>query len=242
MVSEVDLPAGEERSDGRSRRWDTHRAARRDDLTHAARRAVHHGGPELSMDEIATAIGTSKSIVYRYFNDRSGLQTAVGEAVMQDMGAALSEVSHRAHGPHEVVRAMVGVYLGMISSSPSVYAFVTRGGEAAGTAGPLSTLADDAAALLVPVLGDVLEERGGNRDGARMWAAGVIGFVRGAAEVWLAERIELEAAAADRATDDGADAADLDELADTLADWICAGTPASTPSRPTASRSTSPTS
>lgn len=74
--------------DGRSRRWEQHRAQRRAELTHAARRAIHHGGSDLSMDEIAGAIGTSKSIVYRYFTDRTGLQTAIGEAVLVDLGDA----------------------------------------------------------------------------------------------------------------------------------------------------------
>ena len=34
------------------------------------------------MDEIAAAAGTSKSIVYRYFVDKTGLQMAVGEVVV----------------------------------------------------------------------------------------------------------------------------------------------------------------
>ncbi|PWD51729.1 TetR family transcriptional regulator [Serinibacter arcticus] len=207
------------RSDGRSLRWESHRAARRDDLTRAARKAIHHGGPDLSMDEIASAIGTSKSIVYRYFRDRSGLQTAVGEAVLQEMGSALADVSHRATGPRDAVRAMVGVYLGMISTSPAVYTFVTRGGEVSEEPGPLRTLADDAAALLVPVLSDALAAQERSRDAAHMWAAGVIGFVRGAAEVWLVERGTV----ADR--DPDVEHAEIERLADTLAGWICVGTP-----------------
>ena len=197
-------------ADGRSRRWDTHRAARRDELTLAARKAIHHGGAEMSMDEIAAAIGTSKSIVYRYFGDRSGLQTAVGEAVLRDMGAALADASHRVSGPHQVIRAMVGVYLEMVSTSPSVYTFVTRGGEVSDATWPMRTLADDAAQLLSPVLEDVLVAGGQPRGGAHLWAAGVIGFVRGAAEVWLAQDVPSPA---------------IDELADTLADWICSGAP-----------------
>ncbi|GMA30180.1 TetR/AcrR family transcriptional regulator [Litorihabitans aurantiacus] len=229
VATRTDVAEGDARPDGRSRRWDTHRAARLDELTRAARRAIHHGGPDLSMDEIATAIGTSKSIVYRYFSDRSGLQTAVGEAVLRDMGSALADATHRAHGPHAVIRAMVGVYLEMISTSPSVYAFVTRGGDSAPSSGPLRTLADDAAALLVPVLADVVADQGGDPARARMWSAGVIGFVRGSAEVWLADREGAGSAAGAH----DVDAAELHELADTLADWICVGTPAVTSPHPT---------
>ena len=70
--------------DGRSTRWDDHRAIRRAELVHAARKAVHKGGPGVSMDEIAAASGTSKSIIYRYFEDKTGLQIAIGASVVGD--------------------------------------------------------------------------------------------------------------------------------------------------------------
>ena len=49
-------------SDGRSRRWDRHREMRRAHLVREATRAIHHGGPDIAMDEIAALAGTSKSI------------------------------------------------------------------------------------------------------------------------------------------------------------------------------------
>lgn len=210
--------------DGRSRRWEQHRAQRRAELTHAARRAIHHGGADLSMDEIAGAIGTSKSIVYRYFTDRTGLQTAIGEAVLVDLGDALATATSGARDPHDVIASMVRVYLEMISHSPSVYAFVTRG-EAEAGGGPMRTLADDAAALLVPVLAEVLGASGRPPALADTWAGGVIGFVRGAAEVWVQQ------------TSDDADsrAGALEDLTDTLTEWVCHGTsptPAASPSSP----------
>jgi len=67
----------EDRVDGRDARWAEHRSSRRAELVRAARRAVHHRGPDLSMDDLAAEIGTSKSIIYRYFSDKSGLQGAV---------------------------------------------------------------------------------------------------------------------------------------------------------------------
>src|SRR5690625_5346846 len=63
--------------DGRSTRWHQHRRQRHRDLCRSARRAVHHQGPDLSMDEMAAAMGTSKSIVVRYFSDKSGMPVSV---------------------------------------------------------------------------------------------------------------------------------------------------------------------
>lgn len=236
--------------DGRTRRWDSHRAARRTELTLAARRAIHHGGPDLSMDEIATSIGTSKSIVYRYFRDRAGLQRAVGEAVLLDLGTALAHASQGAATPEAALRAMVGVYLEMVAASPSVYLFVTSEDRSNGedAAAPMRVLADDAAQLLVPALAAVLAASGRQSALAPVWAAGVIGFVRGAADLWLAQSPESSVVVVDREYDDDAagpgprpnpgharpqpapDHAELVALADAIADWLCHGT--STPPSP----------
>lgn len=86
-------------TDGRSTRWDDHRAIRRAELVHAARKAVHKGGPGVSMDEIAAASGTSKSIIYRYFEDKTGLQIAIGASVVGQMHDALTQAAESAETP-----------------------------------------------------------------------------------------------------------------------------------------------
>ncbi len=162
--------------DGRSTRWDEHRSARRQELAVAARKAVHLYGTDLSMDDIATYAGTSKSIVYRYFVDKSGLQRAVSEAVMQDIRETLREAVTTAPTPLQSVRAMVATYLEMIEHSPNVYHFVTRGASA------------------LPFLDEMIEvaaipyarEHDTSPAAASAWAAGAVGFVQGTGEWWLA--------------------------------------------------------
>lgn len=235
--------------DGRSTRWADHREARRAELVHVARRTVHHAGPDVSMEEIAAAAGTSKSIVYRYFTDKTGLQIAVAQAVVLQIQGALEGVLRVAPTPREGLRAMVAVYLEMIESSPNVYAFVTRDGSTE-SGGPLGHFLDSVTALVAaPFARGLTEDRDGRRTARRpeagpddlvagpagtsddhdasaaaeraaaeaarialaeAWAAGAVGFVRGAGERWLAHR-------------DEPGSPDREELTAQVAAWLWAG-------------------
>ncbi|UJP41477.1 TetR family transcriptional regulator [Cellulomonas palmilytica] len=194
--------------DGRSARWADHREARRAELVRIARRTVHHKGPDVSMEEIANAAGTSKSIVYRYFSDKTGLQIAVAEAVVLQIQGALEGVLRVAPTPRDGLRAMVAVYLEMIESSPHVYAFVTRDGSVE-SGGPLGHFLDSVTHLVaLPFARELSDhadhgEQGEHDEGAapdlaaaardslaEVWAAGAVGFVRGAGEWWMAHRGE----------------------------------------------------
>ncbi|QDC26090.1 TetR family transcriptional regulator [Georgenia yuyongxinii] len=219
---------GDEAADGRATRWAGHRSSRRAELVHAARRAVHHRGPDVSMEEIATEIGTSKSILYRYFTDKAGLQTAVGQAVLDRMREALAEAAAHVGGPRERISAMVTVYLEMVASSPHVYAFVTRP-EAPTQAGDLrgfvAEVNDLVADSLLPALRGT-EPPGTDVDDetlavASLWASGVVGLVRSAAERWITEQIVGPAGRA------GTDAAlarmTRQELTAHLSDWLWDG-------------------
>jgi len=193
---------GPDSTDGRSTRWADHREARRAELVRVARRVVHAQGPDVSMEEIAAAAATSKSIVYRYFTDKSGLQLAVAEAVALQIEAALEGALRTAATPRDGLRAMVGVYLEMIESSPNVYFFVTREGSLE-PGSPLGHFLDAVTNLVAGPFALALTEAGtpldaANRVTAQTWAAGAVGFVRGAGESWL--RHQGDPDAPDRAT------------------------------------------
>jgi AcrR family transcriptional regulator len=189
-------PAAPSRVDGRASRWNDHRATRRNELVRAAVKSVRRRGADVSMDELASDIGTSKSILYRYFTDKAGLQRAVGQVVLDRMLGELTDASRRVGGPRERIRSMVDVYLGMVDDAPHLYAFVTAPGEAA--AGEVRGFVDEidvlVARTLVPtVLGLDSDASPDDLSGdeavrATLWAAGVVGTVRAVAERWLDAR------------------------------------------------------
>ncbi|MCV2395292.1 TetR/AcrR family transcriptional regulator [Actinotalea sp. M2MS4P-6] len=195
-------------ADGRSTRWEAHREARRAELARAARRAVHRRGPDVSMDEIAAAAGTSKSIVYRYFVDKPGLQAAVGAAVVADLNVALDEAGRRGVTPRDGLRAMIDAYLAMVEASPNVYWFVTRPVSEHASA-PLGHFMDAVATLVARPFARLLS---GHGDGALadLWGSGAVGFVRGAGEWWLAHR-------------DDPDAPTRAELTERVTTWLWTG-------------------
>lgn len=187
----------------------SHRLARRAELVHAATRAVHRFGPDVSMDEIAATAQTSKSIVYRYFADKTELQVAVGEAVVTQMHAALEDAVRAAEAPRDALRSMIDVYLEMAEASPQVYWFVTRPLSEDASA-PLGHFLDAVARLVARPFGRLL----GGADAAWLdvWAAGAVGFVRGAGEWWLTHR-----------GDEDSDSTDRADLTDRLTEWLWAG-------------------
>ena len=204
--------------DGRSRRWQTHRAERRRELSRQARRAVHHSGPDLSMDEFAAAMGTSKSIVYRYFTDKAGLQAAVSELVLEEMAEAFETAAHSLADPRQRLRQMVGIYVDMLDSSPNVYRFVTRADGGADLSAFLTAISRY---VQIP-LADALAAAGDDADLAPTWAAGMVGFVRGVGESWLAAEADEHTTA--------------EVMADLVSHWLWTGADAGAPTPTTHER------
>jgi len=189
----------EDRIDGRDARWTAHREQRRRELTEATIRAIRAHGATVGMDEIAAEAGTSKTVIYRHFGDRLGLYLAVCGTVDNNVLSDLQQVLDRAGGPtgsaplagdtRAVIEAVIDSYFAQVERDPEVYRFVVRRPalNVSPEEDPVIGISDTIAGVLQPIFADALEAAGQPTTASRIWAHGLIGFVRESADRWLAD-------------------------------------------------------
>lgn len=197
--------------DGRSSRWDRHRARRRRELVRAAREAVHELGPGVSMEEIAAHAGTSKSVFYRYFGDRAGLRRAVAERVTERVEQRLREAADSSPDGPSALHRMVAECLAVASSSPAVYAFAITEAEPDADGAPvLGPFFERVSHVLADGLARALPGEGlWPASPLSLWPRGAVGMVRAVVEAWLAVPAD--------------DRPGRDETADAVTRWLLDG-------------------
>lgn len=182
--------------DGRSTRWDQHRATRRRELVEATLRAIRRHGAGVGMDDIAAVAGTSKTVIYRHFTDRQGLYAAVCESVdalilhnlAEATGSRGADDPSAEISPRALIAGAVDAYLTLVEKDPEVYRFVVTAPLLDQTSGdPAATVTDHIAAQMTAVIAEALSAAGRSTRPAPVWGAGLVGMVRAAADQWLAD-------------------------------------------------------
>jgi AcrR family transcriptional regulator len=179
------------RRDRRDSRWDEHRRARREQLVDATVAAVGKHGAGVGMDEIAAEAGTSKTVVYRHFADRSELYVAVCNRVAAQLTEKLRAAMTSTDHPRGMVAAAVETYLAFLEADPELYRFVVAHPllDRPVDADPVSTLSDLVGAEAAALVAVALRQAGRDDAAAEPWGHGLVGLVRAAADWWLrAER------------------------------------------------------
>ena len=191
--------------DRRDSRWDEHRRTRREELVSATLRAVGRHGPGVGMEEIAAEAGTSKTVVYRHFADRTELHAAVCARVAERLLSELRSAMGTGGSPRSVIARAIDTYLAFCEADPDVYRFVVdtpEGHNRAFGPSPVDSLSGLVADQATAALTGALTAAGRDPAVARPWAHGLVGLVRASADWWLhAERPLLRTELADSLTD-----------------------------------------
>lgn len=210
----------QERIDRRSVRWVKHREERYETLIAQAMEVIRQNGATVSMDQMAEELGTSKSIIYRYFGDKFGLRRAVAMRCVEEWKATLEEDYRNGVSLAELVRRSLLSYFTMLADDPEVYIFMTSAPVEHGAVAALVGESNEPLLLTISAaVPEVLAGDGVLGDArSRVWAVGMVSFVRGVGEKWL--RARQEAARGDGALSAEADRALVELSAEEMADLV----------------------
>jgi AcrR family transcriptional regulator len=176
------------RVDGRKRRWHQHKIDRREELVDGTLGAIRTRGGDVGMDEIAAEIGVSKTVLYRYFSDKSDLTRATMErfvetTLMPRIYDAISDDLDE----YQLVRNTLAAYVHTVDADTDVYRFIMGNGASTDK----STLADFEklfADVVSAVLRDKAFDRGIDAEGIPLYAYVLVGGVQLATDWWITHR------------------------------------------------------
>ena len=165
---------------------DARRAERRAQLLDAAVDAIRATGPGVTMEQLASAGGVTKPILYRHFGDRDGLITAIAERFARDLLASVTEPLVADAGPKELLRSTVDGYVGFIEREPNLYRFMVQQIPERGQGyAQVASLVDLIAKQVALVAGEQLRAAGRDSGAAVPWAYGIVGLVHQAGDWWV---------------------------------------------------------
>ncbi|UEA61472.1 TetR/AcrR family transcriptional regulator [Gordonia otitidis] len=173
--------------DGRRQRWEKHKRERRSELTDGTIDAVRTLGADAGMDEIATHIGVSKTVLYRYFSDKNDLGTAVTvrffeTTLMPRLAEAISDDADE----YTLTRTVIGVYVRAVADDPALYRFALTNSPTSSVGSVESERL--VAQLLTAAIVMRMEERSADTSGAKVWSHVLVGGIQRAVDWWMTDR------------------------------------------------------
>lgn len=110
--------------DARVDRWREHRAAVRAELVEATLRAIDDYGPDLSIDDVVKTAAVPRPKLYRFFDDKDALFSAVGERVQEMVLDCVVPHFAVAGTAIELVRSALAAYIDLVAARPNVFRFL----------------------------------------------------------------------------------------------------------------------
>jgi AcrR family transcriptional regulator len=154
-------------------------------LLDAAIDLIRRCGADVTMEEMASAGGITKPILYRHFVDRDGLVSAVIETALREIGSILDTKLGEAltdEPPHSI-RATIDAVFEYVEREPELYRFIVENDARRG--GPATiAFTERIAERVAETLAQGLIERGLDSAPAAIWARAIVGMVQSTARWW----------------------------------------------------------
>ncbi len=196
----IGAPKGEA-TDGRKRRWQEHNAARRQAIIDAAIVVLGRDiapGEEINLRQIADEASVHRTVLYRYFEDRTDLDLAIQREICRRAADPLLNAITLEGTPREIVQRIIDAYVSWAVGNIALLRFAER--EVAGAPSkPLDEAISQFAEQVELVIGafleilavDVSED---DRDSLTPWVFLLVGGGMAAVRSWTS-REELRPAA-----------------------------------------------
>lgn len=115
--------SGSRSPDGRQSRWTRHNEERRAAVLEAALAVIEDApvGADVPVQAIADRAGLSRTVLYRHFDDRADLDRAIAGRIFEDIRGALIPVMSFDGTPVQIVRRIVGAYVGWAAGHPALH-------------------------------------------------------------------------------------------------------------------------
>ncbi|MEV6772127.1 TetR/AcrR family transcriptional regulator [Nocardia sp. NPDC051030] len=174
-------------ADGRSTRWNGHKARRRADMLDAALAVIEENGTEISVRQIADRLHVPRPVVYRHFEGRADLDEQIRGHILETLLAELLPRLRPDGTVRDAVRGAVGTYVGWVERHPNLHRFLAAADPQGESSSALAGAKDRIGGQLANIFADTLARFGIDRNRARPMAFGMIGFVDGVVNSWRAD-------------------------------------------------------
>ena len=162
------------------------RRLRRGELLDAAIDVIRRKGADVTMEEMATAGGISKPILYRHFADRDGLVAAITEAALVEIGRILDDKigEAREDRPPHSIRATIDAFFEYIEREPQLYRFIIHSDSKRGILAT-GVFVEHIAERVAERLAEGLVDHGRDPAPAAIWGRAIVGMVQNTAAWWI---------------------------------------------------------
>lgn len=178
------------------------RLERRGELLRAAMDVIRRGGADATMEEMASAGGISKPILYRHFTDREGLVSAITEHALGVLGRIIDKKLEdvRTGNWRDTVRATIAAFFEYVEREPQLYRFVIEHDARQGSAAT-HAFTEKMAEHVASAIADGLNGVGLDTAPAEVWGRAIIGMVQSVGDWWVVGGTTSRADVVDSLTD-----------------------------------------